>query len=173
MAVTLLWTLKLYQAVPHNPQWGRRPQTSLLQTSWYKEEHFCLWWTTATCPGEMQKEMFSSWGFIAGFWPFPAAPKGGLWLKDTTKAVVTFSLKRAITQWSAPCRENRIILPTPNCSCDVLHYHRSTVLFLFEGKTHGCLQTTASSASPTQTTDQRSSLSEPQRGPQGPQEADI
>lgn len=127
-------------------------------------------WTTAICPGEMEKEIFSSWGFIAGFGPFPAAPQGGFWLKVTTNTVIfsktyTMTLVNCSLQ-SKPHRAACSLLVT--WSCIITHQHYS---FLWrQQRTIGCLQTTASSTSPTQTTDQRSPLSKPQGSPRGSKE---
>lgn len=131
MAVTLLWTLKLHRTADGGDICR---QMSLLEISWYKKrKHFCLGWTTATCSGEMQKEIFSLWGFIAGFGPFLLPLKEACGWK-TQPRLSPFLKHTPWHSWTATCGANHIILPTPNHPCDVMNYHRSTLFFFFEGK---------------------------------------
>lgn len=76
----------------------------------------------------MQKQIFSLWNFIAAFGPFPAALKKACGLK-TQPRLSPFLKHIPWRKWTATCRANRIILPTPSCSCDVLDYHGSALFF--------------------------------------------
>lgn len=149
-------------------------QTSPLQTSWYKRgEHFCLGWATATCPGRTEKEIFSSWGFIAGFWPFPAAPRAGLWLKRHSQGCqVSLNVNHHTSELQLPEQT------ASSCHSQLFMWclelsQINTILFLWRKKSHRLFVNHSiiylshtnhrSKASPFQTTERS----------QGPEEADV
>lgn len=84
----------------------------------------------ATCPGEMQMELVVLLLRLGHSLPY---------LEETCGLKILPRLSSFLKcipwhKWAATRRAHCAILSTLSSSCDVLHYHRSTLFFFFEGK---------------------------------------